>query len=221
MATMSSHSLRASRPSTFRAPGWGAPAVLLSCHRWRNATSRKLVPFSHCSASRIFIRQPGCIPRRWSPKTVTTSLMVGRSKPGCDLYPALSFKDLHHPCWGGERGEPELYLLHGSAGHLFFQLLGVETILQLCGGGALQPCRGRRTVAAQPGCNISSSILALVARTGVRTCRCALGWPTLAGAVLVDRWSPPAVLRWWQLEKASPLSRPSAPPADRPLALCL
>jgi hypothetical protein len=30
---------------------------------------------------------------------VTTSLMVGRSKTGCDLCPALSFKDLHHPCW--------------------------------------------------------------------------------------------------------------------------
>jgi hypothetical protein len=59
---MSSHSLHASRPSTFRAPGWGAPAVLSSCCRWRNATSRKLVPFSHRSASRIFIRQPSCIP---------------------------------------------------------------------------------------------------------------------------------------------------------------
>jgi hypothetical protein len=51
-----------SRPSTFRAPGWGALASLSSCCRWRNATSRKLVPFSHRSASRIFIRQPGCIP---------------------------------------------------------------------------------------------------------------------------------------------------------------
>jgi hypothetical protein len=59
---MSSHSLHASRPSTFRAPGWGAPAVLPPCRRGRNATSRKLVPFSHRSASRIFIRQPGCIP---------------------------------------------------------------------------------------------------------------------------------------------------------------
>jgi hypothetical protein len=37
---------------------------------------------------------------------VTTSSMVGISKPGCGLYPALSFKDLHHPCWGGGRGEP-------------------------------------------------------------------------------------------------------------------
>jgi hypothetical protein len=62
MATMSSHSLHASHPSTFRAPGWGALASLSSCCRWRNATSRKLVPFCHRSASRIFIRQPGCIP---------------------------------------------------------------------------------------------------------------------------------------------------------------
>jgi hypothetical protein len=36
--------------------------LLSSCRRWRNATSRKLVPFSHRSASRIFIRQPDCIP---------------------------------------------------------------------------------------------------------------------------------------------------------------
>jgi hypothetical protein len=88
---------------------------------------------------------------------VTTSSMVGRSEPGCDLGSALNFKDLHHPCWGGERGEPGLYLLHGSAGRLLFQLLVVETILWLCGGGVLQPCRGRRTVAAQLGCNIPSS----------------------------------------------------------------
>jgi hypothetical protein len=62
MATISSHSPHASRPSTFRAPGWGALALLSSCLRWRNTTSRKLVPFSHRSASRIFIRQPDCIP---------------------------------------------------------------------------------------------------------------------------------------------------------------
>jgi hypothetical protein len=59
---MSLRSPHASRLSTFRAPGWGAPAVLPPCRRWRNATLRKLVPFSHRSASRIFIRQPGRIP---------------------------------------------------------------------------------------------------------------------------------------------------------------
>jgi hypothetical protein len=51
----------ASRLSTFQAPGWGASAVF-SPHRWRNATPRELVPFSHRSASRIFIMQPGCTP---------------------------------------------------------------------------------------------------------------------------------------------------------------
>ena len=58
---MSSRSPYASRLSTFRAPGWGTLASLSSCCRWRNTTSRKLVPFSHRSASRIFIMQPGCI----------------------------------------------------------------------------------------------------------------------------------------------------------------
>jgi hypothetical protein len=60
-------------------------------------------------------------PRRWSPETVTTSLMVGRSEPGCDLSPALSFKDLHHPGWGRGRAEPELYLPLGFVGHLLPQ----------------------------------------------------------------------------------------------------
>jgi hypothetical protein len=33
------------------------------------------------------------------------NLVVGRSKPGCGLCPALSFKDVHHPGWGGGRAE--------------------------------------------------------------------------------------------------------------------
>jgi hypothetical protein len=58
---MPSHSPHASHPSTFRAPGWGVPALPSSCC-WRSATSRRLAPFSHRSALRIFIRQPDCIP---------------------------------------------------------------------------------------------------------------------------------------------------------------
>jgi hypothetical protein len=60
-------------------------------------------------------------PRRWSPKTVTTSPWVGRSKPGCDLGPALSFKDVHHPRWGGGRAEPLLYLPRGFVGQPLLQ----------------------------------------------------------------------------------------------------
>jgi hypothetical protein len=65
---------------------------------------------------------------------VTTSLIVGRSKPGCGLCLALSFKDLHHPCWGGGRAEPELYLPYGPAGHLLLQHSGERALTGLAGG---------------------------------------------------------------------------------------
>jgi hypothetical protein len=61
-------------------------------------------------------------------------LMVGRSKPGCDLCPALSFKDLHHPCWGGGRTEPELYLPHGFVGHPLLQHSGEKVLTGLAEG---------------------------------------------------------------------------------------
>ena len=93
--------------------------------------------------------------RWWSPKTVTSSSWMGRGKPGCD--PALSIGGVRHPRWGGERGEPGLYLLLGSANHLLFQLLVVAIVLPCYDGVVLQSCRGRRTVAAQLGCNIPPS----------------------------------------------------------------
>jgi hypothetical protein len=65
---------------------------------------------------------------------VTTSSMVGRSKPGRDLCPALSFKDLHHPCWGGGRAEPELYLPYGPAGRLLLQQSGEKALTGLAEG---------------------------------------------------------------------------------------
>jgi hypothetical protein len=77
---------------------------------------------------------PAASPRRWSPKTVTTNLMVGGSKPSCDLCPALSFKDVHHPGWGGGRTEPELYLPRGFVGHLLPQHSGERALTGLAGG---------------------------------------------------------------------------------------
>jgi hypothetical protein len=59
---MPPHSPHALRPSTFRASGWGAPVLPSSCGCWRSATPCGLALFSHCSASRIFIMQPGCSP---------------------------------------------------------------------------------------------------------------------------------------------------------------
>jgi hypothetical protein len=65
---------------------------------------------------------------------VTTSSVVGRSEPGCDLGPALSFKDLHHPGWGGGRAEPELYLPRGFVGHLLPQHSRERALTSLAGG---------------------------------------------------------------------------------------
>jgi hypothetical protein len=45
------------------------------------------------------------VPHQWSSVGMITSLVVGRSKSGCGLCPALSFKDVHHPGWGGGRAE--------------------------------------------------------------------------------------------------------------------
>jgi hypothetical protein len=47
---------------------------------------------------------------------VTPSFWTGRSKLGCDLGSALSFKDVRHPRWGESRAEPELYLPRGFMG---------------------------------------------------------------------------------------------------------
>jgi hypothetical protein len=64
---------------------------------WRPSAIARLQGFSSCS--------PAAFPHQWSSRMMTTGLVVGRNKPGCGLCPALSFKDLHHPCWGGGRGE--------------------------------------------------------------------------------------------------------------------
>jgi hypothetical protein len=60
---------------------------------WRSSVTARLQGFSSCS--------PTAVPHQWSSVRMITSLVVGRSKPGCGLCPALSFKDVHHPGWGG------------------------------------------------------------------------------------------------------------------------
>jgi hypothetical protein len=77
---------------------------------------------------------PVASPRRWSPKTVTSSSMAGRSEPGCDLGPALSFKDVHHPSWGGGWAEPELYLPRGFVGQPLPQHSRERALTGLAGG---------------------------------------------------------------------------------------
>jgi hypothetical protein len=81
-----SHSPHALCPSAFRAPGWGAP-VLSSSHCGRSATSWRLVPFSHRLASRIFIRQPGCIPSPMVTRDGDHQLAGGEKQAGLRPLP--------------------------------------------------------------------------------------------------------------------------------------
>jgi hypothetical protein len=115
-------------------------------------------------------------PQRWSPKMVTTSSMVGRSKPGCGLCPALSFKDLHHPCLGGGRGEP------GPA----FAWASVPLLPPASGGGNHPPALRRRRPPAMPGkanccCPVQGAAFRLP--SGRR-------WPAAPGGGLTTRRTP-------------------------------
>jgi hypothetical protein len=71
-------------------------------------------PFATIRLQGFSSYSPAAVPRRWSSRRMTTSLVVGRSKPGCGLPPVLSFKDVHHPCWEGGCAELRLHLRVGS-----------------------------------------------------------------------------------------------------------
>ena len=210
----------ASRLSTFRAPGWGTPSILPLC-RWRNTTSRKLVPFSHRSASRIFIRQPGRIPSPVVTQDGDHQPLDGEKQAGLRSWSRPQLQGCSSSLLGRRARR---------AGALPPARVGWPPPLPASGGGNHPPALRRRHPPAMPGeadcccparMQHSVLLLAFVARTEVRTCRCALERPALAGAALVERRTPPSVLTWWQLEKASPPSRSSALRADRPPALWL
>jgi hypothetical protein len=121
---------------------------------------------------------PAAPPRWGSPKTVTTSPWMGRSKLGCDLCPAPSWSSSSSLGWGP-----------GQAGALPPARVG-RGHPPASGGGDHPPVLRRRrppVMLGEAGCCCSARMqhyvlfLACVARTGVRTCRCALGRPAFAG----------------------------------------
>jgi hypothetical protein len=128
---------------------------------------------------------PAASPHQWSPRMVTTSSMLGRSKLGCGLCPTLSFKDLHHPCCGGGRAEPELYLPHGPAGHLFLQHSGERALTGLA-EGRTSTTRGRSAASvvssSMPGSldQLALALLPVPPPTAGAECGCL---PTVRAAV--------------------------------------
>jgi hypothetical protein len=134
---------------------------------------------------------PAVPPRWWSPKTVTTSPWVGRSKPGCDLGPTLSFKDVHHPRWGGGRAELELYLPRGFVGHPLPRRSRERTLTGPAGGsdfdnaglvdsGRRQPQRVE--LVGDPSCRRAAAVPC--AREDRPRCRALLGRRSCSGVVL-------------------------------------
>jgi hypothetical protein len=114
-------SLPATSPSESVHSWWCRRSCLLSAAiggvqphgSWHPSTTIWLQGFLSCSLA--------AVPRRWSPRRMTTGLVVGRSKPGCGFPPALTFKDVHHPRWGGRRFEPGFCLPRGPAVRFFLQ----------------------------------------------------------------------------------------------------
>jgi hypothetical protein len=82
--------------------------------------------------------------------------VVGKGEPGCGLPAALSFKDVHHSCWGQGQARLGTYLLHGLATRFFLQHSGEKGVHQPGGGGELPP-------AALSGCDSLSTARATVA----------------------------------------------------------
>jgi hypothetical protein len=108
-----------------------------SCCCWRGATPWELASFHHHSASRIFITQPG---RNLRPVVIHKDDYQpcgGEKQAGLRPPPALSFKDVHHPRWGGGRAERELCLPRELAVCFFLQHSGEKGVRRPCGGGEL------------------------------------------------------------------------------------
>jgi hypothetical protein len=182
--------------STFQAPGWGMPAVSLLVvggtqlrGSWYLSVIVRLQGFSSASPA---IPPP---PRRRSPKTVTTSPWVGRSKPGYDLGPTLSFKDVHHPRWGGGRAEPELYLPRGFVGQPLLRRSRERALtgpaggsdfdnVGLVDGGRRQPQRVELVGLAPGAPSCRKAAAAPRAREDRPRCRALLGRRSCSGAVL-------------------------------------
>jgi hypothetical protein len=115
---------------------------------WRSLVIARLQGFSSCSTT--------AVPHRRSPRMMTASLVVGKSEPGRGLSLALSFKDVHHPCWGGGRAKLGPCLPHGLATRFFLQHSGEKGVHQPYGGGELPP-------AARSGCGCPPTVRTTVA----------------------------------------------------------
>jgi hypothetical protein len=147
---------------------------------------------------RIFIMQPGHIPSPAVTQDGDHQFDGGEKRAGLRSWSRPQLQGCSSS-WLGRRARP--------AGAPPPARVGWPPPLPASGGGNHPPALRRRRPPAMPGkakcccparMQHSVLLLAFVARTGARTCRCALERPAFAGAALVERRTPPSVLTWWQ-----------------------
>jgi hypothetical protein len=97
-----------------------------------------LVLFRHCSASRIFIMQPGCSPPPVAIQKDDHQPRGGEKQARLRLPPSFSFKDVDHPRWSGGRAKSGVHPPRGLVTRFFLQHSEEEGVHQPCGGGEPQ-----------------------------------------------------------------------------------
>jgi hypothetical protein len=114
--------------------------LLSSCCYWRSATSRRLAPFSHRSASRIFIRQPDCIPSPMVTQEGDHRFDGGEKQAGLRPLPRPQLQGSSSTLlgWGASRGPA-------------FAWAGVPLLPPASGGGNHPPALRRRRPPAMRG----------------------------------------------------------------------
>jgi hypothetical protein len=120
--------------------------------------------------------QPGCSPPPVAIQKDDHQPRGGEKQAELRLPPSLSFKDVHHPCWGGGRAKSGPCPPHVLVTRFFLQHSGEKGVHQPCGGGEPQ-LRGAGWLQAVS-CSVSGP----------------LGWmasappPTLPLAALARAW---------------------------------
>jgi hypothetical protein len=149
-----------------------------------------MVPFSHRSASRIFITRPGCIPSQVVTQDGDHQPLDGEKQAGLRSWSRPQLQGCSSSLLGRRARR---------AGALPPARVGWPPPLPTSGGGNHPPALRRRRPPAMPGkadyccpARMQHSVLflAFVVRTGARTYRCALERPAFAGAALVKRRTP-------------------------------
>jgi hypothetical protein len=137
-----------------------------------------LAPFRHRSASRIFIRQPGCSPSPMVIRRDDHQPCGGEKQAGLRPLPHPQLQGCSSSGLGRGCTELGLYLPHGPAGRLFLQHSGERALTGLVEGANSDNARpvGRKRRQLQRAWLAGSA--GSVAASDAASCRLIRAWPS-------------------------------------------